>query len=176
MCIRDSFQPVDIISLPNPQTGHHDSSRSCKIASAMVKSTGVVILRFSGSPSVRKTCFPMRSTAEQSSVSSAPDWRADWLSLIHISIPDVRVTVAASPLFRQEEALSAFERAISSDVDVVICNHVSNVFGCVLPLEGIAALCRSRNVPLIVDASQSAGVLPLDLMSLQAAFIAMPVP
>ncbi|QNL45609.1 aminotransferase class V-fold PLP-dependent enzyme [Oscillibacter hominis] len=90
------------------------------------------------------------------------------------AIPDVRVTVAASPLFRQEEALSAFERAISSDVDVVICNHVSNVFGCVLPLEGIAALCRSRNVPLIVDASQSAGVLPLDLMSLQAAFIAMP--
>ncbi|MBP3588522.1 MAG: aminotransferase class V-fold PLP-dependent enzyme, partial [Clostridia bacterium] len=56
----------------------------------------------------------------------------------------------------------------------VICSHVSNVFGFVQPLEEIASLCRQRGVPLIVDASQSAGVIPLDMEKLGAAFIAMP--
>ena len=59
-------------------------------------------------------------------------------------------------------------------VDVVICNHVSNVFGFVQPVEKVAALCRSRGVPLIVDASQSAGILPINMKSLGAAYIAMP--
>lgn len=56
----------------------------------------------------------------------------------------------------------------------MIVNHVSNVFGCVQPLEEIAGVCRSRGVPLLVDASQSAGTLPLHLTELGAAFIAMP--
>ncbi len=47
----------------------------------------------------------------------------------------------------------------------VFCTHVSNVFGFVLPIREIAALCRSRGVPLVIDASQSAGVLPVDLQS-----------
>ena len=56
----------------------------------------------------------------------------------------------------------------------MICNHVSNVFGFVQPVEAVAALCRDRGVPLIIDASQSAGMLTLDMAALGAAFIAMP--
>lgn len=84
------------------------------------------------------------------------------------------VRVAAAPLFRQEEVVEAFRRQITPKTCAVICNHVSNVFGFVQPIEEVAALCRRRGVPLIVDASQSAGILPLDLTALGAAFIAMP--
>ena len=56
----------------------------------------------------------------------------------------------------------------------MICSHVSNVFGFIQPIEEVAALCRRRGVPLIVDASQSAGILPLDVPSLGAAFVAFP--
>ena len=56
----------------------------------------------------------------------------------------------------------------------MICTHVSNVFGCRLPVERIAALCRERGVPFVLDASQSAGTLPVDMAALGAAFIAMP--
>ena len=59
-------------------------------------------------------------------------------------------------------------------IDAVICNHVSNVFGCIQPIEAVAELCRDRGVPLIVDISQSAGILPLDMERLGVAFIAMP--
>lgn len=84
------------------------------------------------------------------------------------------VTVAESPLFQPEQAVETFERAISGGAEVVICSHVSNVFGYVQPIEEIAALCRRKGIPLIVDASQSAGILPVSWKTLGAAFIAMP--
>ena len=62
-----------------------------------------------------------------------------------------KVSVAGGPLFDQEAAIRAFDELIAPGVDVVICNHVSNVFGFVQPVEKVAALCRSRGVPLIVD-------------------------
>ena len=85
-----------------------------------------------------------------------------------------RVEVAAGSLFRPDQVADAFDRLIVPGVDAVICNHVSNVFGFVQPVEDVAALCRARNVPLIVDASQSAGILTLDLPAMGASFIAMP--
>ena len=65
-----------------------------------------------------------------------------------------RIKVAASPLFDRAALLRAFENSISPELDAVVCTHVSNVFGFVLPIEEIAALCRAEGVPLIVDASQ----------------------
>ncbi len=43
-----------------------------------------------------------------------------------------------------------------------------------LPIERIAQLCRRADVPLIIDASQSAGSLPIDFSALAPAFVAMP--
>lgn len=84
------------------------------------------------------------------------------------------VVVAAAPLFSPQETLEAFEGALKAGVDAAVCTHVSNVFGDILPIEGVAQLCRSSGVPLIIDASQSAGVLSIDCKTLGAAFIAMP--
>lgn len=90
------------------------------------------------------------------------------------AIPGVKVKEAAGPLFDPEGVYAAFEREVTSDVDAVICNHVSNVFGFIQPVGRIAQLCKERGVPLIVDASQSAGMLSVDMESWGAAFIAMP--
>ena len=86
----------------------------------------------------------------------------------------VHIHKASAPLFDQDEILRNFAELITSDISCVICTHVSNVFGFILPIEKIALLCRERNVPLIIDASQSAGILPVNLRSSGAAFIAMP--
>ena len=85
-----------------------------------------------------------------------------------------RIKTAASPLFDREAILAAFEEQITGEVACVVCNHVSNVFGFILPVEEIARLCRERGVPLILDASQSAGALPVHMDELGCAFIAMP--
>ena len=85
-----------------------------------------------------------------------------------------QVSVAAAPLFRPEAVTAVFDRLIVPGTDAVICSHVSNVFGFVQPVEAVAAICRQRGVPFIIDASQSAGMLTLDMAALGAAFIAMP--
>ena len=87
---------------------------------------------------------------------------------------EAEIAVAEGPLFRPEETAEAFRRLITPETDAVICTHVSNVFGFALPVEEVAEVCRRQGVPLIIDASQSAGLLHLDLKALGASFIAMP--
>lgn len=91
-----------------------------------------------------------------------------------LSAAGARVIVAASELFEPEMALLAFERRLSDDTSLVVCNHVSNVFGFILPVERIAAACHEKKIPFILDASQSAGVLDIDFSRLGADYICMP--
>ena len=90
------------------------------------------------------------------------------------AIPDVTVKVASAPPFDTDGILEHFRCLISRGVDCVICCHVSNVFGFILPIEEISCLCRQFDTPLIIDASQSAGCVPIDFTALGAQFIAMP--
>lgn len=90
------------------------------------------------------------------------------------AIPNVAIAVADGPLFDPAAMLAQFRQALAQPADAVICTHVSNVFGYVLPVSDIAALCREKGVPLVLDASQSAGMLPVDMEALGASFIAMP--
>ena len=83
------------------------------------------------------------------------------------------IHVAEAPLFDSAAMLAAFERQLPG-IQLAVCTHVSNVFGYILPIYDIARLCREQGVPLIVDASQSAGILEVDYERLGAAFIAMP--
>lgn len=85
-----------------------------------------------------------------------------------------RVEVVGRKLFDHADTLESLERALKTHPDGAIFTHVSNVFGYILPVEEMAALCRSHGVPFILDAAQSAGTIPLDFAALGADFIAMP--
>ena len=87
---------------------------------------------------------------------------------------NARIRVAGRRLFDHADTLQAWEDALRQRPKAAVCTHVSNVFGYILPMEEISALCCRYEVPLVVDAAQSAGVLPVDLQTWQAAFIAMP--
>lgn len=85
----------------------------------------------------------------------------------------VDIRVAGRRLFDWDDTLEAFDRALKG-ADAAVFTHVSNVFGYILPVGEMAALCRQRGVPFILDAAQSAGTLSVDFSALGAAFIAMP--
>ena len=51
--------------------------------------------------------------------------------------------------------------------------HVSNILGIVAPVEAWIAAAHSRNVPVLLDASQSASHLPIDVKALDCDFLAM---
>ena len=84
-----------------------------------------------------------------------------------------KLQIAGRRLFDSQAVYADFQNKIKA-ADLVVCTHVSNVFGFELPIDEIAALCRTNAVPLVIDASQSAGLLDIDMRRLGAAFIAMP--
>lgn len=86
----------------------------------------------------------------------------------------VKTVVAGRKLFDQADTLEQFENALRKGVDAAVFTHCSNVFGYILPVEEMAALCRQYGVPFIVDAAQSAGVLPVQLRRWGASYVAMP--
>jgi len=85
-----------------------------------------------------------------------------------------KITVAGEKLFDPEDTLECFERELKKGAKAAIFTHASNVFGYILPVAELAALCRKYRVPFIVDAAQSAGILPVRFDKLGADFIAMP--
>ena len=85
-----------------------------------------------------------------------------------------KITIAGRKLFDWEDTLSSFESALKKGADAAVFTHVSNVFGYILPVMELSALCKKYGVPFIIDAAQSAGVLPVSLAATGAAFIAMP--
>ena len=85
-----------------------------------------------------------------------------------------RISVAGQRLFDREDTLRAFRRALDRGTKAAVFTHVSNVFGYLLPVEELAAECRKRRIPFIIDAAQSAGAIPIDAEALGADFIAMP--
>jgi cysteine desulfurase family protein len=52
---------------------------------------------------------------------------------------------------------------IKANTRLVIINHASNVIGTIQPLEAIGRICRERGVTFAIDASQSAGKVPIDM-------------
>lgn len=85
-----------------------------------------------------------------------------------------QVTVAGRKLFDWEDTLSLFEDGLKQGVDAAVFTHASNVFGYVLPVAQMSALCRRYGVPFAVDAAQSAGTEKIDMDAWGAAFVAMP--
>lgn len=87
----------------------------------------------------------------------------------------VTYTVAYSPLFSAAAQIAAMEQAIRSDTVCIICNHVSNVFGCIQDLKSVNALCKKHKLSLILDLSQSAGMIPVSVRDLsEASYLCMP--
>ncbi len=66
------------------------------------------------------------------------------------------------------------ERLTRPGACLAVSVHASNVTGVVLPVESMAQAAAAAGVPLLLDAAQTAGHLPLTLARLGATAVAMP--
>jgi cysteine desulfurase family protein len=57
---------------------------------------------------------------------------------------------------------------------LAVATHASNVTGILLPIAAMASIAADAGVPLVVDASQSVGHIPVDLSAMAASAVAMP--
>lgn len=76
---------------------------------------------------------------------------------------NIEPTVLDTPLWDGAAMVSALKQALEHGADLMMLSHVSNVFGSIAPLDEIAELLTAAGVPLILDASQSAGVAEIDV-------------
>jgi len=65
-------------------------------------------------------------------------------------------------------------RAISPKTALCVLCHASNVTGVVQPVGELSRVLKNRAIPLLVDAAQTAGILPVSLKELGADMIAIP--
>ena len=72
------------------------------------------------------------------------------------------VSVARTPN-GEEEILSAFEKALTSNIKLMSFTHVSNTTGLTIPAKALCKLARDRGIFVHVDGAQSFGALKIDL-------------
>ncbi|UCE22297.1 MAG: aminotransferase class V-fold PLP-dependent enzyme [Candidatus Aminicenantes bacterium] len=65
-----------------------------------------------------------------------------------------------------------FPKKFKNNTKLVIINHASNVIGTIQPLKEIGKHCRKRGIPFAIDASQSAGKIPIDMEEMNLDIVA----
>ncbi|MBI5286265.1 MAG: aminotransferase class V-fold PLP-dependent enzyme, partial [Deltaproteobacteria bacterium] len=59
------------------------------------------------------------------------------------------------------------ENTVRRETRLVAVVHASNVLGTILPVGEIGEICRQKGIPLMVDAAQTAGAIPIDVEAMK---------
>lgn len=67
-----------------------------------------------------------------------------------------------------------FINAIRPKTKLVVTSHGSNLTGAILPIEMIGLICKDKKITFLVDAAQTAGVIPIDMEKMNIDMLAFP--
>jgi len=62
-----------------------------------------------------------------------------------------------------EMTVAAFKKLIDNQTKMIICTHASNVTGKIAPIKQLAKLCHENGLIFCVDASQTAGLIDINM-------------
>lgn len=143
-------------------------------AARTVYNTRVKLARLFGCPRPDHVIFTANSTEALNIAISGLIRPGD-----HVITTDCEHNSVLRPLYRLEEGGTALdvvpadqlgrvayedlEALLRPDTRAVVCTHASNLTGNVLDIARIGEMARRRGALLIVDASQTAGALPIDM-------------
>lgn len=69
-----------------------------------------------------------------------------------------------------EFLIDEFERLLTARTKIVALTHMSNVLGTVVPIKEVIEIAHARGIPVLVDGSQAAVHMPIDVQDLDADF------
>ncbi len=104
-------------------------------------------------------------------VTSSVEHNSVMRPLRHLETLGVEVTVVPCTPEGILES-NAVRRAVRPHTRLVVTTHASNVAGTLLPVGALAALAREHGIPYLVDASQTAGAIPIDVEELELDLLA----
>jgi cysteine desulfurase family protein len=106
-------------------------------------------------------------------VFSAMEHNSVWRPLRELERRGVRISMApagANGIVRCDSIVSQ----LRPDTKLIVLIHASNVNGAVNPVEEVGRIARERNVRFLVDAAQTAGVVPIDVEAMKIDLLAFP--
>ena len=69
-----------------------------------------------------------------------------------------------------EFLLDEFERLLDPRTKIVAITHMSNVLGTIVPIKEVVSIAHARGIPVLVDGSQAAVHMPVDVQDLDCDF------
>jgi cysteine desulfurase family protein len=165
----------------SPGRGNHDLATQ---AGDLVDGVRARVARFFGAPDPARVVFGANATDALNTVigglvrpgdhvvATRLDHNSVLRPLHHLAETGV-ITWDLAPFdgrgFVDPDAVAALLRPTTR---AVVMTHASNVLGTIQPVAEISRLCAERGVPLVIDAAQSAGLVPIDMASLGVAALA----
>lgn len=163
-----------LTSFGNSGRGAHDASMD---ASRMIFETRERLAALFNAISPKQVAFTSNSTESLNTAISGLLGPED-----HVITTVMEHNSVLRPLYRLEKEgmglsfipcdkngtllYDAFRNALKENTRAVVCTHASNLTGNRVDLKRVGAFCREHGLLFIVDASQTAGVLPIDMVEL----------
>ena len=167
----------------NPGRGGHQSSVQVE---KTIDDTRNLLARFFGMPDHRRVIFTLNGTdsinmAIKGVLRAGDHVLTSLLEHNSVSRPlkqlekDRFITLSQMP-FSQEGFVDPgdFQRAMTSRTRLVVLLHASNVLGTIQPIAEVGKICREHEVLFLVDAAQTAGILPVDMEAMNIDLLAFP--
>lgn len=170
-CVIDAVVQA-MTTMGNAARGAHSSSLS---ASRMVYDTRCKIAKLFGCKEPENVVFTSNSTEALNIALNGIFSPGD-----HVITTDLEHNSVLRPLYRLEKEgiiqLSfvpadtqgrpdyvAFENLIQPNTRAIVCTHASNLTGNMIDVAAVGALARARGLLFVVDASQTAGAVPINM-------------
>ena len=66
------------------------------------------------------------------------------------------------------------KKALQKNTKLIVLTHASNVIGTILPLKEVGKIAGEHGIAFMVDAAQTAGIVPIDVKALNIGLLAFP--
>ncbi len=95
-------------------------------------------------------------------------------SVYRPAIATGKTCVFCTDIENDENTLYEFKKTITTDTSIAVVTHASNVCGRILPVEEMANSSHKNGTLFILDASQTAGYIPIDLSNSNIDVVCIP--
>ncbi len=87
----------------------------------------------------------------------------------------ITIQVADIGPLAEQDALAAIKQFVTARTRLIVVSHITWTNGVVLDVAAITRFGREQGIPVLVDAAQSVGAIPVDMKTLDVDFYAMPM-
>lgn len=166
----------------NPGRGEHTLSRS---ASRIVFEARETIANFFNIPNSRNIIFTANGTealnlalkgilkSGDHVITSSMEHNAVLRPLNSLKKNGVKVTFLQCDK-KGKIDFTLISKEIKKNTRLIVMTHASNVTGTLLPIGEIGEIASKKGIPFLVDAAQTAGTIPIDVLNDQISMLACP--